>query len=163
MENGNVSAREIPYGGGEWRAALDLRDRELRRPLGLSVYDDPLDKEADDLHFAVFDGEALIAYACATPYGERARVRQVAVEPSRRGEGHGRRVMALAEQSLARRGFREIFLHARASAEGFYRHIGYEPRGERFEEVGIEHIEMFRALQACADAAPCAGEKSLPR
>lgn len=146
MENANVSAREIAYGGDEWRRALDLRDRELRRPLGLSVYDDPLDEEATDLHFAVFDGDALIAYACATPYGERARVRQVAVEPDRRGEGHGRRVMELAEESLARRDFREVFLHARASAEGFYRHLGYEPRGERFTEVGIEHIEMFRSL-----------------
>lgn len=144
--NTYISAREIAYGSDEWRAALDLRDRELRRPLGLSVYDDPLDEEADDLHFAVFDGDALIAYACATPYGERARVRQVAVEPSKRGEGHGRKVMELAEQSLAERGFREIFLHARVNAEGFYRHLGYEPRGERFREVGIEHIEMFRML-----------------
>lgn len=146
MANGSITARELEYNGAEWRAALDLRDRELRRPLGLSIYDDPLDEEITDLHFGVFDGGRLVAYACATPIGSRARVRQVVVEPERRGKGFGRRVMRLAEECLARRGISEVFLHARESAEGFYRHIGYRTRGERFIEVGIGHIEMFRLL-----------------
>lgn len=137
----------IKYGSGRYRQALDLRDRELRRPLGLSIYDDPLERESEDMHFGFFDGGSLVAYGCATPEGERAHVRQVVVEPDWRGIGVGELLMELIEKRLAARGFREIYLHARESAEGFYRRLGYVDRGERFEEVGIPHVAMYKKLE----------------
>ena len=139
--------RAIEYGGERYRQALDLRDRELRRPLGLSICDDPLEREVDDLHFGFFDGEKLVAYGCATPEGDRAHVRQVVVEQAWRGIGVGALLMELIEKRLAARGFREIYLHARESAEGFYRRLGYVDRGERFEEVGIPHVAMYKDLE----------------
>ncbi|MBW8723134.1 MAG: GNAT family N-acetyltransferase, partial [Polaromonas sp.] len=39
----------------------------------------------------------------------------------------------------------EVMLYAQRSAEGFYQHLGFVPRGEPFEEVGIPHIEMVKA------------------
>lgn len=139
--------RAIEYGSERYRQALDLRDRELRRPLGLSIHDDPLAREVGDLHFGFCDGERLVAYGCATPEEYRAHVRQVVVEPEWRGIGVGALLMELIEKRLAARGFDEIYLHARESAEGFYRHIGYADRGERFEEVGIPHVAMYRKLE----------------
>ena len=44
------------------------------------------------------------------------------------------------------RGERQIRLHAQRSAEAFYLRLGYLPCGEPFEEAGIPHIEMQRAL-----------------
>lgn len=139
--------RGIEYDSERYRQALDLRDRELRRPLGLSIYDDPLAREADDGHFGFFDGERLVAYGCATPEGEHAHVRQVVVEPDWRGIGVGALLMELIEKRLAARRFQEIYLHARESAEGFYRRLGYVDRGERFEEVGIPHVAMYKRLE----------------
>ena len=62
----------------------------------------------------------------------------------------GNRVGAMVLETLmleARRlGYREVLLHAQISAEGFYRRAGFVPRGERFDEAGIQHVEMVRAL-----------------
>lgn len=33
-----------------------------------------------------------------------------------------------------------------AQCRGLYRRLGFAPRGEPFEEVGIAHLEMFRML-----------------
>jgi predicted GNAT family N-acyltransferase len=37
-------------------------------------------------------------------------------------------------------------LHAQASAVGFYRRLGWQPRGDAFEEAGITHQEMVLPL-----------------
>jgi predicted GNAT family N-acyltransferase len=39
-----------------------------------------------------------------------------------------------------------VLLHAQRSAEGFYSRLGFTPQGESFEEAGITHIEMVKAL-----------------
>jgi predicted GNAT family N-acyltransferase len=44
------------------------------------------------------------------------------------------------------RGYREVLLHAQLSAEGFYARAGFQRRGTVFEEAGIAHVEMVRAL-----------------
>jgi predicted GNAT family N-acyltransferase len=48
----------------------------------------------------------------------------------------------IAEQQ----GAHEVVLHAQCSAQGFYERLGFVPRGELFEEVGIPHVEMFLPL-----------------
>ena len=50
-------------------------------------------------------------------------------------------------QAARQRGDREVVLHAQRSAEGFYGRLGFQPRGEPFEEAGIPHIEMFTELR----------------
>jgi predicted GNAT family N-acyltransferase len=37
-------------------------------------------------------------------------------------------------------------MHARQSAVGFYQKLGYQIRGEEFEEVTIPHYEMQKQL-----------------
>lgn len=60
--------------------------------------------------------------------------------------------MAWARQSWSRwngpraRGDHELRLSAQRSAEGFYRRLGYQHHGAPYEEVGIPHIGMRRAL-----------------
>lgn len=44
------------------------------------------------------------------------------------------------------RGDHEVLLHAQSSAAPFYARAGFAPRGSVFEEAGIPHIEMVRAL-----------------
>ena len=44
------------------------------------------------------------------------------------------------------RGEREVLLHAQMSAAGFYTRAGFTTRGSPFDEAGIAHVEMVRAL-----------------
>lgn len=75
-----------------------------------------------------------------------AKIGRMAVSQAVRGSGVGRAVLeALMAQAKAR-GEREVLLHAQTSAASFYTRAGFAPRGPAFEEAGIPHIEMVRAL-----------------
>ena len=75
-----------------------------------------------------------------------ARIGRMAVQRTLRGGGHGENVLRVLEAAAHARGDREVTLHAQRSAESFYRRLGYAPHGAPFEEAGIAHIEMRRAL-----------------
>ncbi len=75
-----------------------------------------------------------------------ARIGRMAVLRPLRGTGLGEQVIAALEQAARARGDSEVRLSAQRSAEGFYRRLGYAPDGEPYEEVGIAHIDMRKAL-----------------
>jgi predicted GNAT family N-acyltransferase len=63
-----------------------------------------------------------------------------------RGSGVGRMVLDALMQAARARGDRAVRLHAQTSAQGFYARAGFAPAGPVFEEAGIAHVEMARAL-----------------
>jgi len=75
-----------------------------------------------------------------------ARIGRMAVHRAVRGGGHGEAVLRALEAAARERGDAEVMLHAQRSAERFYARLGYTPHGEPFEEAGIAHLEMRRAL-----------------
>ena len=74
------------------------------------------------------------------------RIGRMAVLQPLRGSGLGHAVVESLERAARARGDRELRLSAQRSAEGFYRRLGYPPHGAPYEEVGIPHIGMRRAL-----------------
>ncbi|MES2990167.1 MAG: YbgC/FadM family acyl-CoA thioesterase [Pseudomonadota bacterium] len=75
-----------------------------------------------------------------------ARIGRMAAIQTVRGSGVGRAVLDALMQAARERGDREVRLHAQVSAQGFYSRAGFAPIGAVFEEAGIAHIEMARAL-----------------
>jgi YbgC/YbaW family acyl-CoA thioester hydrolase len=75
-----------------------------------------------------------------------ARIGRMAVDRVLRGSGVGAQVLQALMAIAQERGDREVMLHAQRSAESFYAGLGFEARGEEFEEAGIAHIEMSRAI-----------------
>jgi predicted GNAT family N-acyltransferase len=75
-----------------------------------------------------------------------AKIGRMAVGQAVRGSGVGREVLKALMAAAQARGDREVLLHAQQSAAPFYARAGFTPRGEAFEEAGIPHIEMVRAL-----------------
>lgn len=140
--------REIAHGGEDYHAACRLRDRILRRPLGMNLFDEDLAAEEGYVHLAGFDrGGALVAYLHLKPLGDGLmKMQQVAVDEAWQGRGIGRGLAQSAEALAAGRGAEEIVLHARASIAGFYDALGYRREGERFLEIGIEHWRMRKVL-----------------
>jgi predicted GNAT family N-acyltransferase len=74
------------------------------------------------------------------------RIGRMAVLRVLRGGSLGRAVLDALTDAARQRGDHEVLLHAQVSAEGFYRKAGFTPRGSRFEEAGIQHVEMFKTL-----------------
>ena len=75
-----------------------------------------------------------------------AKIGRMAVRQPLRGGGAGRAVLNALLQAARERGDREAVLHAQLSAAGFYSRAGFNERGPRFEEAGIPHVEMVKAL-----------------
>lgn len=80
------------------------------------------------------------------PGGGTARIGRMAVDRTLRGSGVGRQVVQALEQAARLRGDTRVVLGAQRSAEGFYGRLGYTAVGEPYEEVGIPHVGMARAL-----------------
>jgi len=74
------------------------------------------------------------------------RIGRMAVLAPMRGGHIGRAVLDALLQHARERGDREALLHAQLGAAPFYSRAGFIARGPVFEEAGIPHVEMVRAL-----------------
>ena len=74
--------------------------------------------------------------------GKWAKVGRMAVLQSHRKARVGGRLLQALEQEARARGVEGIVLHSQLYALEFYKKMGYAPRGEVFEEAGIDHLEM---------------------
>ena len=139
-------ARLVRHGSPEYDAIVELRRRVLRLPLGLNFTAEELAAEASQLHIGVFADGMVVACAGLVPQGEKAKIRQVAVEPHHHGHGLGTFVMEWAETEARQIGAREVVLHARSDVVPFYERLGYSVQGDEFTEIGIPHRQMAKAL-----------------
>ncbi|QCS43800.1 GNAT family N-acetyltransferase [Natrinema versiforme] len=99
------------------------------------------------VHFVAYDGDEPVGAARLREYEDGVgKVERVAVLESRREAGVGRALMASLEERADARSFTELKLHSQTRAADFYRRLGYERHGEEFEEAGIPHVEMRKAL-----------------
>ncbi len=141
---------EVQFGSPTYHAVRELRDAVLRRPPGLARRADfgPADGFR---HFALLEGGAVVACAMGVPREPgRWQIRQMAVLPPRQGKGLGRQLLTAAEAGLFAAGATHLYLFAREHAIGFYAGLGYIPVGERFEEIGLPHQRMEKALRTPA-------------
>ncbi len=79
-----------------------------------------------------------------TPEGKIGRM---AVLPEWRGKGVGESLLQALVDQTRTLGWKEVILNAQASAIDFYTRYGFEPVGARFQEAGIEHQTMRRAIE----------------
>jgi predicted GNAT family N-acyltransferase len=76
-----------------------------------------------------------------------AKIERVAVLSNYRGQGIGKRIMEAAIVFLTTKNVTEIKVNAQLYAKTFYQKLGFEQRGEAFDEAGIPHVEMrWRSL-----------------
>ena len=123
---------------------LDLRFQVLREPLGMAREQTTFPGEVACLHVLALDGEAVVG--CVLFDWQSGRLRAMAVQPSQQGRGVGAQLVRKLEAEVAARGVREVTLHARGDAVGFYARLGYAVRGEPFTEVGLPHRDKQKTL-----------------
>ncbi|MDO9285997.1 MAG: YbgC/FadM family acyl-CoA thioesterase [Aquabacterium sp.] len=75
-----------------------------------------------------------------------SKIGRMAVLAAMRGSRVGRAVLDALMQAARERGDRQLLLHAQSSAAAFYRRAGFEMQGPEFEEAGIPHQAMVKAL-----------------
>ena len=130
----------------------------IRRAVFMDEQHVPLDLEMDDLddeacHFLAHRvGEGRETGICGTArmrvLQDRAKAERVAVLADARRLGIGRALMRAIEETATELGLREVVLNAQSSAIPFYEAIGYRAEGPEFEDAGIPHRAMRKALRA---------------
>ena len=144
-----MTLQEIEFGSPDYRKECELRNKVLRIPLGMSLFDEDLSRESLQMHFGMFDQDSkIVACVTAAPCSPtEAKIRQMAVDPAHQGKGHGRSIIIYAEDKLAQQGFTHLFLHSRMTAVGFYEKLGYARVGQEFTEVGLPHVKMEKLVR----------------
>lgn len=127
--------------------------RHVRRTVFIEEQGIPEPEEWDDLDPAVTHVLAYVHSGAAKrdvvgtgrlePTGKIGRV---AVLPRYRGTGAGVAIMQRLVQLAIERGFTEVYLNAQTYARGFYERLGFRTDGPEFDEVGIPHQRMRRAV-----------------
>lgn len=141
--------KEIPYGSQDYRKSLDLRNRVLRMPLGMNLYDENLERDSKDIHIGAYHCGSLIGILILAKKGEdTVQMRQVAVDEAYRMKGAGKMLVSFSENTARRIGYSNIVLHARETAAPFYTKLGYAVKGDTFIEVGIPHHQMEKTFSS---------------
>lgn len=77
------------------------------------------------------------------PVGHLGRL---AVLEAARGNGIGAAMVREIEERARARGLRCVYLGAQTHAVGFYERLGYDAYGPQFDDAGIPHRHMWRAI-----------------
>lgn len=109
-----------------------------------------IEMDEDDGHavhaVASIDGRPVGCGRSVAHGDDEIKIGRMAVLKELRGAGIGKAILEFLMDEARGRGFKRAVLHAQLSAEGFYLKQGFMPEGEVFEEAGIPHRRMHRAL-----------------
>lgn len=126
--------------------ALALREQVfcVEQGVELAADQDGLDEYA--IHVVAVESGRVVGTCRVLVEGDVGRLGRMAVEASSRGRGLGAAILAAAERSARDAGARLMRLHAQRYVEDMYIAAGYAAYGEPFEEEGIPHVSMEKAL-----------------
>lgn len=142
-----MALKIIDHGSFEYQQMVNLRLEILRKPLGLSFTPEELELEKEEILIGAFEEEKMLGCCMLIRSdAQTVRLRQMAVLNNLQGKGIGRALMQFAENLARDMGYNRMTMHARASATGFYEKLGYEIRGDQFDEVTIPHYIMEKVL-----------------
>ena len=95
---------------------------------------------------AVDPSGAVVATCRLVRRGRTMALQRMAVDRAARGRGLGARLLDAAHAEAAAEGAGEVELHAQLAVRDFYARAGYAAEGPEFEEAGIAHVVMRRAV-----------------
>lgn len=137
----------IPAAADELAGALALRERVFCSEQGVSLEADRDGLDDQALHLVACDAAGRVLGTCRILVdGPSARFGRLCVDPSARGRGLGAELLERAERLAAAAGAGEVELHAQVAARSLYDRAGYTVQGEPFDEEGLEHVAMVKAL-----------------
>jgi len=148
MPETEIHIREIKYQTPDYNKELILRDQVLRKPLGMSLFDENLDAEINDYHIGAFIHNKLVGILILTPLNvDTVKMRQVAVDETLQSQKVGSKLVYFAEQFSQKKGYSILVLNARKTAVEFYEKLGYLKISDEFLEINIPHYKMSKSIR----------------
>lgn len=143
-----ITYRQISTHDREYSLEKELRNRVLRKPLGLMLSEQDLQGEDRQSHLVAMDGRGRVVGCVLVAFTAKgAKIRQIAIEEGHRGRGIGTNLMEGAEHIVRDRSLASVTLHARLTARRFFEKLGYAAVSDVFTEVTIPHVRMEKILR----------------
>jgi predicted GNAT family N-acyltransferase len=130
----------------EVRAALALRQAVFVDEQGVTVADEVDGRDDEAMQIVVVRNGEVIGTCRVLVEEAHAKLGRMAVDRGRRRAGVGALLLAEAERAAREAGARLVVLAAQTAAESFYAAHGYRAVGQPFDDAGIEHVRMEKAL-----------------
>lgn len=139
-----ITIRQISLDEPDYEQVYNLREEILRKPIGLSLKNEDLSNDAQDIILGAIQQGKVIGCLMIHPTeaGHKVKIRQMAVADDYQGKGLGRMLMTEAEQLVWKINKTHIVLNARVTAQPFYEKLNYKTTSDVFTEVGIPHVVM---------------------
>lgn len=142
-----MALKQIDHGSAEYQKMVQLRNEILRKPLGLSLTNEELENEKNDILIAAYEDEKMLGCCILSPVdNSTVRLRQMAVQGNLQGKGIGASIMSFVENLARDKGYKKVYMHARNTAIGFYEKFGYKINGQEFQEINIPHHIMEKRI-----------------
>jgi len=142
-----VQIKEFGFNSDEYRNELELRDKVLRKPLGMNLYDENLEADKNDVHIGAFINKRMVGVLILTGLNSKdIKMRQVAVDDDFRAMKIGTEMVRFAEEYSKKKGYSTMLLNARKTAVAFYEKLGYTKMSGEFLEINIPHYKMSKSL-----------------
>ena len=142
-----MEIKEIKYRSAEYEQSLILRDKILRKPLGMSLTKEFCLQDNEDFILGMFEKNRIKAVLHLKPLPNSVfKMRQVAVDESLQGKGLGSRLVLFSEEFARKKSCKKIVLHARETAVSFYKKLNYKIDDKQFFEIGIPHFKAEKEL-----------------
>lgn len=128
--------------------AVRIRNQVFVKEQGVPITREIDQNEAHCIHFVLYSDQNL---PCGTVRllpleNGKMKLQRMAILADYRHQGLGQILVAEAEAFAKSQGYNTIFLGAQATAENFYKKLGFTAYGEPFEDAGIAHIAMKKGF-----------------
>lgn len=124
---------------------LALRRVVFVEEQNVSVQDEIDGLDPSCLHLLAFEGETPVGTARILIEGDLAKIGRVCLLKPYRGTGLGAALIRAAVEA-SRGKATQAKLGAQTHALGFYEKLGFTPTGPVYDDAGIPHRDMVRAL-----------------
>jgi len=122
------------------RFAVFVDEQQIPRELEMD------DRDVACVHWLALDESGGAVGTVRLDLDAGGKVGRLAVLARARGAGVGRALMQRLHEHARAQRLARVWCHAQSSAAPFYTRLGYRITSEPFEEAGIEHVGMERAL-----------------
>lgn len=93
------------------------------------------------------DGQSIGCVRLVSTAGGSGKIGRLAVVKEWRSRGIAQQLMATTENYARKSGLGRLKLDAQLQAQGFYEKLGYCAEGDIFDDAGIPHRRMVKALR----------------
>ena len=124
---------------------------EIRKRVFVEEQNVPMDREVDEYedvatHILLIDDEPIGTVRYRPASEDMIKVERMAVLPEERGRKLGFKLMEFVHDHAREHGYTRAKLGAQVHAIDFYRKLGYTVSSDEFEDAGIPHVYMEKAL-----------------